>query len=69
MTLENQVCPHLPIHHSQQGGFHPLHRFNEIGCALSPTPHDGHEGRCPSLVGKGYGAASFIMIQNARTSK
>lgn len=63
------MCSHLSIHHSQQSGFHPLYRFNEIGGTLSLTPCGKHERWCHSLVGKGYRTTSFIMIQNARTSK
>lgn len=68
-TVENRMCPHLAIHHPQQGRSHPLYRFNEIGRTLGLAPCDRHEGRCHPLVGKGCRTTSLTVIQNARTSK
>lgn len=59
----------LSIHHPQQGGSHPLYRFNEIGRTLGLAPCDWHEGRCHPFVGKGCRTTSLTVIQNARTSK
>lgn len=59
----------LSTHHAQQGGSHPLYRFNEIGRARGLTPCDREEGRRGPLVGKGSRTTSLAMIQNAGASK
>lgn len=53
MKLENKAGPHLSVHHSQQGGLHPLHRLHEVRCAGGGAPRDAGERWCWSLVGEG----------------